>query len=251
MPCRLRERPICVREPSIICHFGGAVAPENTLVAGRLALDAGAEMLAVDVRQSRDGVLYLLRDARLGRTTNGRGAISDMGSLVLDDLDAGAWFAPEFAGEPLPQLENYLSRLHPPQGYLLDVRQADPERLAGALLAAEAGARSVVLMREPEAGVVLRQAAPRVRQAIDGRLPGALALLREGDFLWLPYAALRVDLLFSLRARGVRVLLHLPVRDPVAYRQALSLGVACISVGHPGLARHLRKVMWTQGQGEG
>ncbi len=89
--------------PEIWAHRGArAVAPENTLAAGKAALAQGAGGWEVDVRLSADGVCVLLHDMGLLRTTNAsrRRDKGDVPPLVqttslekLRHLSAGSWFA--------------------------------------------------------------------------------------------------------------------------------------------------------------
>ena len=95
--------------PWIIAHRGyRARYPENTLVAFQAALDAGVQMIELDVALSRDRKLVVIHDATLERTTNGEGAVSDHTLEQLKQLDAGGWFHPRFAGEHLPELSEVL-----------------------------------------------------------------------------------------------------------------------------------------------
>jgi len=72
------------------------------------ALDAGVQMIELDVVLSRDRKLVVIHDATLERTTNGAGAVSDHTLEQLKQLHAGGWFHPEFAGEQLPELSEVL-----------------------------------------------------------------------------------------------------------------------------------------------
>ena len=88
--------------PHWIVHRGGGdAAPENTLAGMLLAAFAGAKMVEFDVRLSADGVPFLLHDDTLERTTDGHGPADALSWKVLSRLDAGAWFSPRFAEEPL------------------------------------------------------------------------------------------------------------------------------------------------------
>lgn len=49
-----------------------------------------------------DGVPVLIHDETLERTTTGSGRVAQTESGSLVRLDAGRWFAPEFAGETVP-----------------------------------------------------------------------------------------------------------------------------------------------------
>lgn len=98
--------------PEIIAHRGfSARAPENTLAALRVALDAGAVAVEFDLRTAACGTPVLFHDEMLGRTTNGVGPLSRRPIGQLKALDAGEWFSPEFAGESIPTQREALDLL--------------------------------------------------------------------------------------------------------------------------------------------
>ena len=89
--------------PRLIAHrCGGALAPENTLAGLRVAAGLGWRAVEFDVMLSADGTPVLIHDETLERTTDGRGRVADASDAELARLDAGSWFGPQFAGEPLP-----------------------------------------------------------------------------------------------------------------------------------------------------
>ena len=93
----------------VIGHRGAAArAPENTLAGLRAAALLGAGMVEFDVQLTSDGVPVLMHDPTVDRTTNGQGAIAGMAADDLTPLDAGAWFSPDFTGEPVPTLADAL-----------------------------------------------------------------------------------------------------------------------------------------------
>jgi len=61
--------------------------------------------LEVDVATTRDGVLVLMHDDTLDRTTDGAGPVAVRDAAELRSLDAGIWFGNEFAGERVPTFE--------------------------------------------------------------------------------------------------------------------------------------------------
>ena len=100
--------------PGWIAHRGaGELAPENTLAAFRRGASYGYTMFECDVKLSSDGVPFLLHDDTLERTTNSTtdstsnisGVAGNLSWAALQKLDAGSWHSAEFAGEPLPSLE--------------------------------------------------------------------------------------------------------------------------------------------------
>ncbi len=96
---------------TINCAHRGASgqAPENTLGALTRALALGADMAEIDVRLTADGLLAVIHDATLERTTDGQGPVSARTMAELKKLDAGSWFGREWAGERIPELGEVLA----------------------------------------------------------------------------------------------------------------------------------------------
>ena len=87
--------------PFLIAHRGfPALAPENTLAAFDQAERWGADLLETDVRQTRDGVLVLMHDATLKRTTQAAGSVEKASAQELARLRA--------RGEPIPTFDQFL-----------------------------------------------------------------------------------------------------------------------------------------------
>jgi glycerophosphoryl diester phosphodiesterase len=71
----------------IIAHRGSSkLFPENSLAAFRFALESGADALEVDLRSSRDGVIYCFHDYHLSRMTGFSGYLSRTDSRTIDKL---------------------------------------------------------------------------------------------------------------------------------------------------------------------
>jgi len=89
----------------VVAHRGASgIAPENTLTAIGLALEAGALMVEIDVQITTDDQVVVFHDPTLERTSNGHGEICRSSYEELKKLDAGAWFAERFRGEKIPLL---------------------------------------------------------------------------------------------------------------------------------------------------
>ena len=89
-------------------------APENTLAAFWRALELGADGVELDVTLSADGKIVVIHDDTVDRTTGGRGLVSELTLAELKRLDAGSWFAPEFADARIPTLDEVLQALPAP-----------------------------------------------------------------------------------------------------------------------------------------
>lgn len=95
--------------PEVTAHRGYSdAAPENTLEAFQAAIDAGADYIELDVQETSDGVLVVMHDSNLWRTT---GIKKDIGMTTYEEvrnLDAGSWFSDAYSQCYIPTLEEVL-----------------------------------------------------------------------------------------------------------------------------------------------
>ena len=91
---------------AVTAHRGASgLAPENTMSAMLRAIKEGSDFSELDVQETSDGVIILLHDHTLQRTSGIEKNIWEMEFANLDGIDVGSWFAPEFTDEPIPTLE--------------------------------------------------------------------------------------------------------------------------------------------------
>jgi glycerophosphoryl diester phosphodiesterase len=120
----------------ILAHRGASgYAPENTFAAFELARTMGAGGIETDVQRTADGVLVLVHDSKVDRTTDGSGAVADLTWDELSKLDAGSWLDPKWAGERIVRFDAFLAWSYPdgaassdaPDGFVtcLEVKAAD------------------------------------------------------------------------------------------------------------------------------
>lgn len=97
------------QNPTVMAHRGlSADAPENTLYAFSDAILVGADFIELDMQQTRDGVLVVMHDSNLKRTTGVNKDIWDVDYADIQNLDAGSWFDPAYANARIPTLEETL-----------------------------------------------------------------------------------------------------------------------------------------------
>ncbi len=111
-----------------IAHRGASqYAPENTLAALNLAKTMGAQWVEFDVMLTKDHKAIIFHDEVLNRTTNLRGFIKEMTFQEICQADAGAWFSPEFAGENIPTLSQWIQTCIDLQlGINLEIKETAP-----------------------------------------------------------------------------------------------------------------------------
>jgi glycerophosphoryl diester phosphodiesterase len=94
-----RDRPL------VVAHRGASqAAPQNTLMAFRLAAEMGADAVELDVHLTADNVPVVIHDATVDATTNGTGAVRQMSLAQLKTLNI-------VRGERIPTLEEVLAEV--------------------------------------------------------------------------------------------------------------------------------------------
>lgn len=131
--------------PWIVAHRGAsAYAPENTLPAFVLAIEQGATFVEFDLQRTSDGVLVLLHDLTLERTTDveeifperarqvvvggqtrRQWPLADFTLAEIRRLDAGAWFDARFAGTRIPTFAETIEALRGRTGLFIELKAPD------------------------------------------------------------------------------------------------------------------------------
>jgi glycerophosphoryl diester phosphodiesterase len=100
------------KRPLVTAHRGASgLAPENTLVAFRRAIQQGADMIEFDVRMTADFHIVVHHDRDLKRTTGKSGKVWDKSLQEIRLMEAGSWFDKRFMGEPIPTLRQALEMM--------------------------------------------------------------------------------------------------------------------------------------------
>ncbi len=124
----------------VVAHRGASRScPENTIAAMRYAVQQGADVVEIDVYQTRDEQWVCMHDVTCDRTTNAREVfgrskvrIDQLSLSEVQRLDAGKWFAPEFAGECVPTLQQALQAIAPAMP-MIERKAGDAQQLVAEL----------------------------------------------------------------------------------------------------------------------
>jgi glycerophosphoryl diester phosphodiesterase len=154
------------RRDSVIAGHRGSPgkAPEETLASYVRALAEGAEVLEGDVQLSSDGVLVLVHDDNLVRTSDAEIVFPDrapwnVGQFTLAELkrlDAGTWFDARFAGQRVTTVHELLQLTRGRVALTLELKNPAASPGVGAKLA------QALLDAGVADGAVLRSGAYRV-----------------------------------------------------------------------------------------
>lgn len=207
-------RPLYPEEAvtQIVAHRAGAAfGPENTVAALDRAVADGAQLAEIDVQQLGDGTLVVLHDTNFKRTTGLDLDVWDADYETVRDLDAGAFFSPAFAGEPVPTLDGLLAAAKGRIGLMVELKSTGREQdLVEATLA--------LIHRRGMAGqcIIASMDMDLLRQvkALDPRMPTALTTvlllsreydLRDLDAYNVETASLSLGLVVQAHLQGKRV----------------------------------------------
>lgn len=233
----------------VIAHRGfSARAPENTLAAVRAAIELGADMVEVDVTLSADGHVVLMHDDTLDRTTDGAGAVMDLSLSELRALDAGSWFDPSFAGEPVPTLrallelvtDRILLNIEIKREAVTDVAEGGIAHKVDDLVGEHGRAEQVVvssfdprpLARLRDRGSALATASLFDTRLHDGMLPSEVTAQVGSSAFNISGRLLDARLLADARAHRLPVAVY-TVNEIRDMERVLGAGVAAVFTDHP------------------
>ena len=231
----------------IIGHRGAAaVLPENTMESFRLAFhEHQADMIEFDLHLSKNGVPVILHDAKLERTTNGRGFVAQKTLSYLKSLDAGRGFK-------IPTLEEVLAEFGM-RGLSLEIK-AKSEELVHACMK---------LVRKYKAGdIVIGSKHNLVSRVLEKDYPGVPRFCSRQEILFLMTAfqtgakplrekSVRVasvppscygisfhrrEWIDFLHAKGLKAFFW-TIDDPLTMRRLRDYGADGIITNNPGIAR--------------
>ncbi|MGB0126769.1 MAG: glycerophosphodiester phosphodiesterase family protein, partial [Rhodocyclaceae bacterium] len=203
------------------------------------------------VMLSAEATPILIHDETWERTTNGRGRVSDTRDAALAALDAGSWFGPDFAGEPVPTFEA-AARLCRELGLAANVEIKPAtgfEEITGRVVAQAAdrlwhGAALPPLLSS-FSELALSAAAETAPHLPRGLLVGAIPpdwlarMARHGCLaLHCDAAANGLERLAGLAAGGIPVVCY-TVNDEIQARLLLDAGVATVITDRLDIADRL------------
>ncbi len=105
--------------------------PENTLAAYRAAIEAGADFVEIDLRETKDGHLVSIHNHTVDAyTEDARGPVHEFSLEELRALDIGSRVAPGWADERIPTFEEILALCQGRIGIYLDLKQGSVDKIA-------------------------------------------------------------------------------------------------------------------------
>lgn len=230
--------------PYVIGHRGASgEAPENTMASFELAVSQRADLIELDVQLTADGVLVVMHDFTVDRTTDGHGLVKDLTLAQVKALNAAARFAQ--AGEPheVPTLDEVLEWAAGRIPVAIEIKSGPihypgiESRVLEALARHGALASTVVISFDHSVILRVKQAEPGVATGVlyagAPIKPAALAIAARSDSLLPHWADLTPEMVAAAHSRGLAISTWaVDGEDEMAW--VLSMGVDAIATNYPG-----------------
>jgi glycerophosphoryl diester phosphodiesterase len=192
-----------------IAHRGAKTEwRENTIAAFVRAFERGADAIELDVHATRDGVVVVHHDERLG------GWFGPLAGRAIADLDAATLDLardPSSADERIPTLGAVLGSAPPSATVYVELKGHSIEALVAAVIR-ESAARCAVHSFDHAAVAAMRSIAPSIPRGILFERGDALARIAEAMAetgacdVWLEWSVIDEALVGEVHAAGGRVI---------------------------------------------
>lgn len=230
----------------VIAHRGNHVSvPENTIAACKEAIAVGVDYVEVDLRTTKDGHLVVLHDAKVDRTTNGQGKVSDMTFSEVKDLQV---FNQNRKTHRIPEFKDVLLAAKGKINIYLDFKDADVAHTFKQIEEAGMTKHVVVYLNKKEQYVQWKHVAPQIplMTSIPDEMKneeGLKTFLKETKVNVLDNLSDPV-LIKVANEHGVAVWLDVqdPNEGPVSWKNALHKGLNGMQTDKPeGLVNFLKQ----------
>jgi len=237
------QLPKSKNEIVIIAHRGDhTIAPENSLLAIKNAIEDEADYVELDLRTTKDNQLILMHDATVDRMTNGHGKVANM---LLDSIKALKLFNKSISNSDtlqVPTFEAALQYCKDKINIYLDFKEANVQQAYAAIKEAKMEDKVVVYINTPNQYLEWRKWVPEMPLilSLTTKLNDSLAMVNylskiKIDILdgnWNEYSK---ELVNAARNLGVPVWADMQsrVEEEDYWEKGYQLGLAGIQTDHP------------------
>lgn len=224
----------------ITAHRGASgSAPENTMAAMVKAMEFGAGYAELDVQETADGELILLHDNDLERTAGVQWNIWETPYDSLLKIEVGTWFAPEFAGEPVPKLADVMDAVNGKMRLNIELKMNGhqkelTEKVVDLIHKKQFENNCVITSFDLDAVKKVRYLDKNLKVGfLFSKYPEDVDVFTlDCDILSVKYKLVNEEFMKKARAHGKEVYVW-TVNDPELMKQYLKQGVASIITNYP------------------
>ncbi len=232
-----------------VAHRGySAQNPENT-IASSLACRGFADMVEFDVRTDAGGELVVMHDNTVDRTTDGAytGPIENLTRDQWSTLDAGTWFDPQYAGEPVPTIQEIILACHPDMIAFVERKTGTVDQYVDIFRKLRVNDKLMVIAFDWNFLEQLEQVMPDIITGALGSdeltIESIQAIQAKGiDFIDWAHSTVTADTVKLVEALGSELWVW-TVNDESRMRQLVEYGVKGITTDNPELLKNVLKDM--------
>jgi len=239
-----------------IAHRGASArAPENSLAALRLAVEMGSQGVEYDVHVTKDGVPVLMHDAKLDRTTTGKGKVNAHDLAAILKMRITGPHGKDHPNEAIPTLEAALQDMKGKTVPVIEVKEAHTARpVVEAVRRAGMIDEVVVISFKDRLLSDVAEIEPRIPTAllVGGEIKGeprafaiglvARARACRANCINIAKALAEPEVVAVLRSRGLAVWVW-TVDEKSYLRRLMELGVDAITTNRPDVLQKLHAEM--------
>lgn len=208
------------------------------------------DYVEIDVRRSADGIM-LLHDAKVDRTTNGTGYLNQLDSSVVDQLDAGSWFGPEFADQRVPRLEPYLRWLNGRIKVYFDVKDADIAELVALVRKVGLEDDAFFWFSDDDQAREFRRLAPDLELKINAATIEQVESARkefQADIIEVRLRHLTPEFAEACRTHDLEIMVYEPLANREAFARIVDLRADKVNLNDGDLFQEVQREMRTAPQ---
>jgi glycerophosphoryl diester phosphodiesterase len=220
----------------VVCHRGAnEYAPENTYPAAEKCIEWGADYVEIDINTSRDGVPYIFHGPALEHTTDGMGMFYDMTSSIIDTLDCGSWFSPDFKGERIPKLDTFLRWVKGKAKVYFDVKRADHQQLIDLVYETGLEKECFFWSAHHEWSAELKQRAPELPVKFNTRNIADLKRVHQEyntDIVEIGLNNMTDEFKKTCQDLGIKIMIYHQQKEPESFKEVINWDVEMVNLNH-------------------
>lgn len=126
----VNPEPAIVDSPKVLAHRGANDRfNESTITAYKIAAEDSVDALEMDLRMTADGILVVMHDETIDRTTNGTGEVSTYSLQEIKNFQTVDVFSQQTTTEEIPTLKEILMTFRDTEHYYIETRLVNGEPL--------------------------------------------------------------------------------------------------------------------------
>ena len=233
-------------EVKIMAHRGASkAAPENSLAAVRLAMEAGSDWVEIDVQENADGEVVVIHDSDFMKLARNKTKVWDARLSDLQSIDIGGSFGPSFENERVPTLSEVLQLCQGKTGVLIELKyyghdQQLEQRVVDIVEKHGMSNEIMVMSLKPEGVRKMKRLRPKWKCGVLLSVSVGNIQKMEADFLAVNARFATRGLINKLHYAGKEIYVW-TVDDPVSMSMLMNRGVDGVITNLPQVARDVLK----------